>query len=89
MLCYLHVLRMEQNRPNPYVELIAAISRGLDVSQVFKTKGKLRRWSAKRTIGGLVVMEAIYQIHYVELSTLAVILCGVGVLPLCLSFFEK
>jgi hypothetical protein len=70
---------------NPWVKVISAI----DITQVFKTKGNLRRWSAKRTIGGMVVMEALWQIHEYGLSWEGIVLAGVGVTPLCLSFFEK
>lgn len=70
---------------NPWVKAISAI----DITQVFKTKGNLRRWSAKRTIGGMVVMEALWQIHEYGLSWEGIVLAGVGVTPLCLSFFEK
>ena len=70
---------------NPWLKVISA----LDITQVFKTKGNLRRWSAKRTIGGMVVMEALWQIHEFGLSWQGIVLAGVGVTPLCLSFFEK
>lgn len=68
---------------------LGAVIASLDVTQVFKTKGDLRRWSAKRTIGGAIVAEALYQIHENGISTELLILCGIGVLPLCLSFLEK
>jgi hypothetical protein len=70
---------------NPWVKVISAI----DITQVFKTKGDIRRWSAKRTIGGAVVLEALWQIHEFGLSWEGIVLAGVGVTPLCLSFFEK
>jgi len=61
----------------------------MDITQAFKTKGDIRRWSAKRTIGGAVVLEALWQIHEFGLSWEGIVLAGVGVTPLCLSFFEK
>jgi len=70
---------------NPWVKVISAV----DITQVFKTKGDIRRWSAKRTIGGAVVLEALWQIHEFGLSWQGIVLAGVGVTPLCLSFFEK
>ena len=70
---------------NPWVKVISAI----DITQEFKTKGDIRRWSAKRTIGGAVVLEALWQIHEFGLSWQGIVLAGVGVTPLCLSFFEK
>lgn len=69
---------------NPWLALISR----LDVTEVFKTKGDLRRWSAKRTVGGAIVFEALWQIHEFGLSWEGIVLCGVGVTPLCLSFFE-
>ena len=32
--------------------------KGLDVTEAFKTKGDLKRWSAKRTIGGVLAFTA-------------------------------
>ena len=70
---------------NPWLRAISA----LDTTQAFKTKGDLKRWSAKRTIGGAIVAEALWQIHEFGLSWEGIVLAGVGVTPLCLSFFEK
>ena len=75
----------ERGNVNPWTALIA----GLNVTDIFKTKGDLRRWSAKRTIGGAIVLEALWQIHEFGLSWEGIVLCGVGITPLCLSFFEK
>lgn len=60
-----------------------------DLTQVFKTKGDLRRWSAKRTIGGLIASTACYDIVTYGISWEAVALCGISVLPLSISFFER
>jgi hypothetical protein len=70
---------------NPWVKLVSS----LDLTQAFKTKGDLKRWSAKRTIGGAIVMEALWQIHEFGLSWEGIVLCGVGITPLCFSFFES
>ena len=75
----------ERGNLNPWTTLIA----GLNVTEIFKTKGNLRRWSAKRTIGGAIVFEALYQIHENGLSWEGIVLAGVGITPLCLSFFER
>lgn len=64
------------------------ILKNLDVTEMFKTKGDLKRWSAKRTIGGAIVTEALWQIHTHGLSWEGIVLAGVGIAPLCLSFFE-
>jgi len=69
---------------NPYLQLLSQ----LDITQAFKTKGRLRRWSAKRTVGGAVVLEALYQVHEYGITWPAITLTAIGVLPLCLSFFE-
>ena len=60
-----------------------------DLTEIFKTKGKLKRWSAKRSIGGVIVSMAIANIQQNGLDVMNLILCGIGILPLCLSFFEK
>lgn len=61
----------------------------LDVSEVFKTKGNLRRWSAKRTIGGLIAVTACNDILVHGMSWQAVTLCAISVLPLSISVFGK
>lgn len=60
----------------------------LDITEVFKTKGDLKRWSAKRTLGGVVVLTACENIASEGVTWPSVVLTAVGVLPLCLSFFE-
>ena len=59
----------------------------LDISEVFRDKGGLRKWSAKRTIGGVIVAYALTSMDG-EIEWNGVVLCVVGILPLCLSFFE-
>ena len=71
--------------------LLNNLLKGLDLTQLFKGKGDLKRWSAKRTIGGTIVA---YALHSMEQSgngiePYGVLLCLIGVLPLCLSFLEK
>ena len=68
---------------------IASVLSRFDLTEVFKTKGNLKRWSAKRTIGGLVVNVACYDIVTNGMSWEAVVLSAIGILPLCLSFFEN
>ena len=70
---------------NPLLILLSK----LDLTEIFKTKGKLKRWSAKRTIGGVIVVTACSTILDNGLSWLAVIMCAIGIAPICLSFFEK
>ena len=70
---------------NPFLALLSK----LDITEVFKTKGNLRRWSAKRTIGGLIVMTACSTILEQGMSWEVVVMCGIGIVPISLSFFEK
>lgn len=70
---------------NPLLILLSK----LDLTEIFKTKGKLKRWSAKRTIGGVIVVTACSTILDNGLSWLGVIMCAIGITPICLSFFEK
>ena len=74
-----------ERKVNPWL----AMAMALDVSQFFREKGNLRRWSAKRTIGGAIVLEALWQIHENGLSWPGIVLCVVGITPLCVSFFER
>lgn len=62
---------------------------GINLTEIFKTKGDLKRWSAKRSLGGLIVLSAVSQINNEDISWQIVTLCAIGVLPLCLSFFEN
>ena len=69
---------------------INKILKGLDITSIFKDKrfGDLKRWSAKRTIGGTIVIYAINSMGG-SISWEGVVLCSIGILPLCLSMFEK
>lgn len=69
---------------NPLLILLSK----LDITQIFRGKGNLRRWSAKRTVGGLIVSYALYSMDG-AIEPWGVLLCFIGVLPLCLSFLEK
>ena len=65
----------------PITELLKA------VKELFTdTKGK---WSSKRTISGVRVIAASLYIEKNGMDTNALILTGLGVLPLCFSVFEK
>lgn len=69
-------------------QLLAAL-RKLDITEIFKTKGDLKRWSAKRTIGAVIVATACDHAVRVDLTWQVVVLCAIGITPLCLSFFER
>jgi len=60
----------------------------LDVTEVFKTKGDLKRWSAKRTIGGLIAVTACNDILTNGISWPAVVLCAISIIPLVVSLLE-
>ena len=73
---------------NPGVQALLKLVSRLDVTEVFKTKGDLRRWSAKRTVGGVIALTACSDIMAHGITRPAVALCAVAVTPLCLSFAE-
>tara|TARA_R100000664_G_C2758478_1_gene147382 strand:+ start:172 stop:390 length:219 start_codon:yes stop_codon:yes gene_type:complete len=70
-------------------ETLFSILQKFDLTEIFKTKGKLKRWSAKRSVGGVLVMAAINDMSSNGVNVFNLILAGLGVLPLCLSFFEN
>ena len=67
-------------------QIIGLLSK-LDLTEIFRDKGKLRKWSAKRTIGGVIVTYALTSMNG-QIEWVGVVLCVVGIVPLCLSFFE-
>ena len=69
--------------------VIAKFMSAIDLTQIFKTKGDLKRWSAKRTIGGMIVATACGEIVAHGATWEGVAMCLIGILPLCLSFAEK
>lgn len=68
----------------------AAILSRIDLTEIFREKGHgdLRRWSAKRTIGGAIVGTAILDIQTNGITWPAVVLCAIGVLPLVVSVWS-
>ena len=69
------------------MKTVSALLSKLDLTEIFRDKGKLRKWSAKRTIGGVIVTYALASMDgAIEWNGVA--LCIVGILPICLSFFE-
>jgi hypothetical protein len=68
---------------------LAALLKRMDITEVFKTKGDLRRWSAKRTVGGMIAITACEQIVLHGMTWEAVVLAGIGIIPISLSMFEK
>jgi len=76
----------ERLRRTMQKQIIGLLSK-LDLTEIFRDKGKLRKWSAKRTIGGVIVTYALTSMNG-QIEWDGVVLCVVGIVPLCLSFFE-
>jgi len=70
---------------NPLLGHLTKLLGSFDVTEAFKTKGDLRRWSAKRTIGGLIATTACGDIVAHGITWPAVALCAVAIVPLCMS----
>lgn len=70
-------------------ETLSKFLTSIDLTEAFKTKGDLKRWSAKRTIGGMIAGTACYSVAEHGISWEAVIMSGIAVVPLCISLFEK
>lgn len=68
---------------------VLSILQSLDFTAMFKDKkfGDGKRWSAKRTVGGIIVTYALTSMNG-EIIWEGVVLCALGILPLCLSMFE-
>ena len=65
----------------PITELVKA------VLELFKdNKGK---YSSKRTVAGVIVLAASADMQLNGLTYMNLALCFIGVLPICLSVFEK
>ena len=69
--------------------LIAKLLSSINVTEIFKTKGDLKRWSAKRTGGGLLVITACEVIVMEGICWEAVALAAIGIIPITASMFEK
>lgn len=69
-------------------QAIQQLLKRIDLTEIFRDKGDLKRWSAKRTIGGSIVLYALTAMNG-EITWKGIVLCAIGVLPLCLSFLEK
>jgi hypothetical protein len=78
----------KRNRPGQAQMKILDLLGAFDLTEAFKTKGDLKRWSAKRTIGGLIAATACNDILLNGTTWPNVALCLVAILPLCLSFMD-
>ncbi len=63
--------------------------RGAAITEIFKTKGDLKRWSAKRSIGGILAVTACEEIIRHGLTWPAVALAAVSIIPITASMFER
>ena len=70
---------------NPLLAQLTKLLGSFDLTEAFKTKGDLKRWSAKRTVGGLIATTACADIVTHGMSWPAVALCAVAIVPLCIS----
>ena len=70
---------------NPLLVQLTRLLGSFDLTEAFKTKGDLKRWSAKRTVGGLIATTACADIVTHGISWPAVALCAVAIVPLCIS----
>lgn len=70
---------------NPLLAQLTRLLGSFDLTEAFKTKGDLKRWSAKRTVGGLIATTACADIVTHGMSWPAVALCAVAIVPLCIS----
>ena len=70
---------------NPLLAQLTRLLGSFDITEAFKTKGDLKRWSAKRTVGGLIATTACADIVTHGISWPAVALCAVAIVPLCIS----
>ncbi len=80
---------MSPVNPATVAQVIGKALGALDLTEAFKTKGDLRRWSAKRTVGGVIALTACNDILVNGVTWPAVVLCAVAVTPLCLSFASE
>jgi hypothetical protein len=71
------------------VNKVMSLLQSLDFTAMFKDKkfGDGRRWSVKRTVGGVIVTYALTAMDG-DITWEGVVLCALGILPLCLSMFE-
>ena len=71
-------------------EALLSILSKLDITELFKgKKGGRLRWSSKRSVGGTLAAIAVIDIQKHGINEYNLILAGLSILPLCLSFFEK
>jgi len=59
------------------------------ISEVFQEGQRQKKWSAKRSVSGVLVTAAVSDMAANGLTQLNVILSFVAILPLCFTVFSK
>ena len=59
------------------------------ISEVFQEGQRQKKWSAKRSVSGVLVTAAVSDMAAKGLTQLNVILSFIAILPLCFTVFSK
>jgi|TARA_R110000782_G_scaffold79495_1_gene157896 hypothetical protein len=59
------------------------------ISEVFQEGQRQKKWSAKRSVSGVLVTAAVSDMATNGLTQLNVILSFIAILPLCFTVFSK
>jgi|TARA_R110000796_G_scaffold127372_1_gene242661 hypothetical protein len=59
------------------------------ISEVFQEGQRQKKWSAKRSVSGVLVTAAVSDMAANGLTQLNVILSFIAILPLCFTVFSK
>jgi len=59
------------------------------ISEVFQEGQRQKKWSAKRSVSGVLVTAAVSDMAANGLTELNVILSFIAILPLCFTVFSK
>tara|TARA_R100000773_G_C4204759_1_gene106041 strand:+ start:521 stop:739 length:219 start_codon:yes stop_codon:yes gene_type:complete len=70
----------------PAKQITKALS---SISEVFKEGQRQKKWSAKRSVSGVLVAAAVSDMAATGLTELNVLLSFIAVLPLCFTVFSK
>tara|TARA_B110000879_G_scaffold145828_1_gene189306 strand:- start:262 stop:474 length:213 start_codon:yes stop_codon:yes gene_type:complete len=59
------------------------------ISEVFQEGQRQKKWSAKRSVSGVLVTAAVSDMAANGLTQLNIILSFIAILPLCFTVFSK
>ena len=59
------------------------------ISEVFKEGQRQKKWSAKRSVSGVLVTASVTDMAQNGLTELNVLLAFIAILPLCFTVFQK